>query len=270
MTPPMQSRFQGKVALVTGGARGQGADEVRLLSAEGAKVWIADLLETEANDLVSEVRADGGEAEAVILDVADRNGWRGLADRIRRDGRGLDLLVNNAGITYRAGILDTPEDEWDRVLSTNLDSAFLSIRNLAPIMLESGGGAIVNIGSAAGLAGYHSASYGTSKWGLRGLTMAAALEFADKNIRVNSVLPGVVETPLAHTSPVNFAISTSMIPMGRPATTVEIAEVVAFLLSDAAAYMTGAEIVVDGGMMSTGLFHHIALQNGILKRPVAE
>lgn len=265
MTMPGSPRFQGKVALITGGARGQGAVEARSLAQEGARVWIADLLEEEALGVASEIREAGGVAEAVKLDVADRDGWRSLVERIEADGHGLHLLVNNAGITYRAGILNTPEDEWDRVIATNLTSAYLGIRNCAPIMIESGGGAIVNTSSVAALTGYHSASYGTSKWGLLGLTKAAALELASYKIRVNAVCPGAAATKLAETSRTNMAMVEKMTPLGRLATIEEISGLVLFLLSDMAAYITGEEVVIDGGLFSTGLFRYIGIETGVVK-----
>ncbi|TMC46533.1 MAG: SDR family oxidoreductase [Chloroflexi bacterium] len=241
----MTGRLAGRVALVTGGARGQGAAEAGIFAGEGARVAVCDVLDTEGEATAAAIRAGGGEAVYHHLDVSDAAGWDAVVEEVTGSWGGLHVLVNNAGILARTGIADTDPATWNRVLEVNLTGPWLGMRACAPVIRDSGGGAIVNTSSIAGLSGTGAAAYTASKWGLRGLTKTAALEFAPWGIRVNSIHPGVVDTRMTEEF-VDKAAAT--VPLGRKAATPhDIAELVLFLVSDAAAYISGAEITIDGG-----------------------
>ena len=238
-TLPGLASLDGKVAVVTGGARGQGAAEVALLAELGCRVVAADVLVGEARQLAERL---GDAVEAEPLDVTDEDAWASLVDGVvARHGR-LDVLVNNAGV-FRRGALDTwSADDVRRLLDVNLVGTVLGLQAAARVMAD--GGAIVNVASTAGLRGYRSAlPYAASKWGVRGASRSAALELAPRGIRVNCICPGAVDTPMLDPS----ALDVSRLPIPRAGTANEIATLVAFLASDAAAYCTGAEVVVDGG-----------------------
>jgi NAD(P)-dependent dehydrogenase (short-subunit alcohol dehydrogenase family) len=240
-----------------------GATEARLFASEGATVFVCDILRDEGEALAAEIRGTGAGATFFPLDVSDPEGWNRLAAELMNRRGKLDILINNAGITHRAGLLGTELADWQRVLGINLTGAFLGIRMAAPLMRAAGGGAIVNIASIAGLTGYHSTSYGVSKWGLLGLTKSVAIELADWKIRVNAVCPGVIETPLATGASVNFQTTAALAPQRRPGTCEEVAQLVLFLASDKASFITGEEIAIDGGMMAGALFRHIAKKTGV-------
>jgi 3alpha(or 20beta)-hydroxysteroid dehydrogenase len=257
----MAKRFDGKVALVTGASRGQGAAEARLFAADGATVIVADVLDEAGEATAAAIRAAGGKAEYRSLDVAGEDAWRDTVGAIEAAHGRLDILVNNAGISLRKpSMLDVTLAEWNRVLSINLTGAFLGIQAAAPLMRAGGGGAIVNIGSIAGRIGHFATAYSTAKWGLRGLTKSAAMEFADWGIRINAVHPGLVDTPLVNESDDFFEAMEWMTPMQRAATPDEIARVVAFLASDEASYMTAADVTVDGGFADDGAYRHVLLR----------
>ena len=241
----MSGEVEGRIALVTGGSRGQGAAEARLLARNGARVAVCDILDGEGAATVATIEAGGGEAVYLHLDVGDAEGWARTVDEVRQTFGGLHILVNNAGVLNRAGIVDTSVEEWERVLRTNLGGQFLGMRASAPAIRDSGGGAVVNVSSVAGLVGTTAAAYTASKWGVRGLTKVAAMEFAPWGIRVNSIHPGVVDT--AMTADFLEAAGTA-VPLGRRAARPEeIADLVLFLVSEKASYLSGAEIAVDGG-----------------------
>ena len=249
--------FQGKVVLVTGAGSGMGKVESQLLAQRGAKVWVTDISSTSAQQVAGEIVADGGLAEFHALDVTSPDSWQQLVERIEDVDGGLDGLVNNAGVSHRAGIVETTVEDWHRVMDINLSSVFYGMKFCASLLVR-GGGSIVNVSSIAGMLGYFAAGYGASKWGVRGLSKVGALEFAEHYVRVNSIHPGLVDTPLLHSGSSEF-VDTSLksVPAGRVADSEEIAESVAFLLSDAARYITGTEIVVDGGLTSGGIYHRI-------------
>ncbi|MDT0437418.1 SDR family NAD(P)-dependent oxidoreductase [Streptomyces sp. NPDC005840] len=243
------------VVLVTGAAAGMGAEHARALARRGSHVHLADV--ADCAPVVREITDAGGRATAHRLDVTDSAAWHTVTDAVRRTCGRLDGLVNNAGISRRLRFMDTTEEVWDRVLRINLTGAFLGIRASAPLMRDSGGGAIVNISSISGQIGYFSPSYSASKWGLTGLSKSAAGELAPWNIRVNSLHPGLVATGLLAGSDAFVAGATRSIPAGRPAEPAEITDAVLFLLSDRSAYMTGSEVTLDGGLVSNGLYHRI-------------
>lgn len=253
-------RFAGRSVLVTGAAGGLGSADCLALAAEGAHLWAADIDLAAAEALVPALTEAGGSGQAVHLDVADPDSWQALAAQVEQAGP-LHGLVNNAGVSLRAGIADTGVDEWRRVMDINLSSVFYGLKTLTPALARGagdGGAAVVNVSSVAGMVGYFSATYGTSKWGVRGLSKVGALELAAHGVRVNSLHPGLTSTPappgprhhLRGREPAVGARGTA----GDPE---EIARVVAFLLSDDATYITGEEVVVDGGLTSGGLYHRI-------------
>ena len=244
-------RLEGKVALISGGARGMGAAEARLFAAEGAKVVLGDVLEEEGQKIESEIAETGGDAVFVRLDVTSESDWqRAVNTAIRRFGK-LDILVNNAGIFNRALVHEQTEEDWDRVMDINGKGVFLGSKAAIPAMRESGGGSIVNISSVAGLIGsMASTSYNASKGAVRLLTKSTAIQYAKEGIRCNSVHPGPIETPmldLVYPSPEARSQRQNAIPMGRLGNMEDVAKGVLFLASDEASYMTGSELVIDGG-----------------------
>ena len=248
------ARLAGKVALITGASGGQGAAEARLFAAEGAAVVIADVLVEQGEEVAAEIAAAGGRAVFRALDVTDEDGWSALVAGIERDFGGLDVLVNNAGVGDGRGVLDQGLRGWDRVLDINTWGPLVGMRTVAPVMARGGGGSIVNISSVAGLTGYDHAAYTASKWALRGITKVAAVEFADAGIRVNSVHPGTIVTPmLARISDEVIQDYVRVNPDRRAGTSEEIAWAVLYLASDEASFTTGAELTVDGGFIAGGL-----------------
>ena len=255
--------LQGRVAIVTGGARGQGEAEVRLLSDSGAAVIIADVLEAEGEALAKALTDAGRPVRFYRHDVTSPESWAGCV-ALARDWLGrLDVLVNNAGIINRTIVAKTALDDWERVLKVNLTGAFLGIQAAADLMAEGGGGSIVNISSNSAFSGHYDPAYTASKWGLRGLTRSAAMELVSKGIRVNAVCPGLVVTGLNAASP-HLKPMIEMTPMRRSGRPGEIAELVLFLASDASAFITGEDFVIDGGFTAGAAYRRVAVQTGIL------
>jgi 3alpha(or 20beta)-hydroxysteroid dehydrogenase len=247
----------GVSAIITGAAGGMGAAHAMVLASRGYHVHITDIGGLDAT--AAAVTARGGTSTAHHLDVADPAAWAEFARTVAAPGTApVRALVNNAGIVSRSAILETSDEEWRRVIAVNLDGVFYGMRTIAPLMADSGGGSIVNISSTGGLTGYHAAAYGASKWAVRGLTKTAAAEFAGAGIRVNSVHPGLIDTPLlAGADPDYVASHLRSVPAARAGTPEEVSNLVAFLLSDEASYITGGEFVVDGGFTSNGLYSRI-------------
>ncbi|MBY6414077.1 SDR family oxidoreductase [Rhodococcus sp. BP-252] len=250
--------FDGRSIVVTGAGSGMGRVESSMLAARGAKVWVTDIAVEPGLSVVDEIVSGGGQAEFFQLDVTEPASWTELASRIASADDDLHGLVNNAGVSHRFGIEDTTIEDWRRVMDINLSSVFYGMKACAPLLKRGDGGSIVNVSSIAGMVGYFAAGYGASKWGVRGLSKVGALEFAEHGVRVNSIHPGLVDTPLLHSGSSDF-VDTSLksVPAGRVADASEIAESVAFLLSDASRYITGTEMVVDGGLTSGGIYHRI-------------
>ena len=244
-------RLDGKVALITGAARGMGAAEARLFAGEGARVCLTDMLEEEGRRVEAEIAEADGECFFLPLDVTSEEEWTAVVDRVvARFGR-LDVLVNNAGIFHYATLEQETEDDWHRVMDVNAKGVFLGMRAVLDVMRRNGGGSIVNISSSAGMVGSHrSTAYNASKGAVRLLTKSAAVQCAKEGIRVNSVHPGAVitgMTPFAFPNPGELEARIPEIPVGRAAQPEEIAYGVLFLASDESSYMTGSELVIDGG-----------------------
>jgi NAD(P)-dependent dehydrogenase (short-subunit alcohol dehydrogenase family) len=255
-------QVDGKVAIVTGGASGIGAACARTLAREGAKVVVTDVDETGGAAVASEITDAGGQAIFLAQDVTDEPRWSAVVGEAEdRYGR-LDVLVANAGIGLAApSIVDMSLADWRRQLGVNLDGVFLSVKYAIPAMRRAGGGSIVMMSSVAGLRGNGTfAAYCASKGGVRLFAKAVAMECAASGIRVNSVHPGIIDTPIWEKIPLPPGASSNnpfdpsemarlAVPLGRAGTPQDVAYGVLYLASDASSYMTGAEFVIDGGMI---------------------
>ncbi|KQY36804.1 MULTISPECIES: glucose 1-dehydrogenase [Nocardia] len=235
-------RLAGKVAVISGGARGMGAAHARRFVAEGASVVIGDVLDDEGAAVAKEL------GDAVVyrhLDVREPEQWAGAVAAAVEEFGGLHVLVNNAGIVNGNLLVDFALDEWQRIIDINLTGTFLGMQAAVPAMKAAGGGSIVNISSVEGMRGSPGLhGYTATKFAVRGLTKSAALELAPQGIRVNSVHPGLISTPMTEGIPADFL----QIPLARAAEPDEVSALVAYLASDESSYSTGAEFVVDGGL----------------------
>lgn len=243
------NRLDGKVALITGGARGQGAAEAELFVAAGAHVVITDILDEEGEATAERL---GNACTFLHHDVSSEDEWASVVEAVVAQHSHIDVLVNNAGIFVTAGLTDTSMELWNQMLAINQTGVFLGMKTVAPVMKEGGLGSIINISSIAGLksaAGAH--AYSATKWAVRGMTKSAAVELAPFGVRVNSVHPGIIDTEMLNQfgSGVRERMETQ-IPMERVASADEVGLLVLFLASDDSSYSTGHEFVVDGGMTS--------------------
>jgi 3alpha(or 20beta)-hydroxysteroid dehydrogenase len=240
------SRLADKVAIITGGARGMGASHARLFVKEGAKVLIADILEQEGQALADEL---GESARFIKLDVTNKENWEQAVAFTEEAFGPVNVLVNNAGITMNKSIEEMTLEEYKRIVEINQVSVFLGMKAVIPSMKEAKAGSIVNISSMNGLVG-GAIGYTDTKFAVRGMTKAAALSLAHYGIRVNSVHPGVIETPMIVQEETKDAVNefAKYIPNGRVAKPEEVSNLVLFLASDESSYSTGSEFVVDGGM----------------------
>jgi NAD(P)-dependent dehydrogenase (short-subunit alcohol dehydrogenase family) len=245
-------RLQGKIALISGGARGMGAVEARLFAKEGAKITIGDVLEDEGRKLEAEINATGGVALFVRLDVTHEADWQKAVEATVNQFGKLDVLVNNAGISGRGRVEDTAVEEWDRVMDVNAKGVFLGTKVAIPAMRQGGGGSIINISSQLGLVGtdHSSPQYQASKGAVRLLTKATAIQYAQERIRANSVHPGPIVTPMteaARADPERYQLMLSRVPLGCYGQPEDVAYGVLYLASDEARWVTGSELVIDGG-----------------------
>ncbi|OBJ41199.1 3-alpha-hydroxysteroid dehydrogenase [Mycolicibacterium mucogenicum] len=235
-------RVDGKVALITGGARGMGAAHARMLVAEGAKVVIGDILDEQGEALAAEL---GDAARYVHLDVTDADQWAAAVATATEQFGLLNVLVNNAGISALGKIGEFDMAKWQKCIDVNLTGTFLGMQAVVAPMREAGSGSIINISSIEGMRGatlLH--AYVASKWAVRGLTKSAAIDLGKDNIRVNTVLPGFIRTPMTKYFPDDMMTA----PLGRPGQSDEVATFVVFLASDESSFATGSEFVVDGGL----------------------
>ena len=252
-------RLDGKVAIISGGARGQGATEARLFAQEGARVVLGDLLDEEGRLVEAEINEAGGEATYVHLDVTGEADWQAAVQAAVSKYGKLDILVNNAGISggnpggTQVGIENATVEAWERVQDVNTKGVFLGTKYAIPEMRRAGGGSIINISSIAGLvglAGQSSGSYAASKGAVRLLTKATAVQYARDGIRCNSIHPGFIDTPMTERSlsiPENRDSRIERTPLSRIGTTDDIAYGVLYLASDESSFVTGSELVIDGG-----------------------
>jgi NAD(P)-dependent dehydrogenase (short-subunit alcohol dehydrogenase family) len=245
-------RLAGKVALISGGARGMGAAEARLFAHEGARVVIADVLETAAQKVAADIESAGGAAIAVRLDVTREADWQQAVATAESRFGALHILVNNAGVGSHGKVEDTSVEDWNRVMDINAKGVFLGSKAAIPAMRRAGGGSIINISSQLGLVGVDNSSpqYQASKGAVRLLTKATAIQYAAEGIRANSVHPGPVETPMTEarrSDPQAYKLTVSRIPLGRYGQPSDVANGVLYLASDESAWVTGSELVIDGG-----------------------
>jgi 3alpha(or 20beta)-hydroxysteroid dehydrogenase len=234
-------RLDGKTALITGGARGQGAAEGALFAAEGATVYVTDRLVEEGRTTASAIGATFLEH-----DVTDPKQWADVVDQVVNDRGRVDVLVNNAGILVWATMTETELEVWDRVVAVNQTGVFLGMRAVAPAMCAQGAGSIINISSIGGMRGASPCfAYGATKWAVRGMTKGAAQELGPHGVRVNSIHPGIIDTPMMADQPLEQLAT--RVPLGRYASADEVAKLALWLASDDSAYANGAEFVLDGG-----------------------
>ena len=245
-------RMDGKVALISGGARGQGAAEARLFAQEGAKVVIGDLLDVDGMRVAAEIAELGGEAVYVHLDVTREEDWQSAVQAAVSAFGKLDVLVNNAGIWRRGRVEDTSVEDWDAVQNVNSKGVFLGTKAAIPEMRKAGGGSVINISSTAGLVGGpRSTAYTASKGAVRLFTKATAIQYAGEGIRSNSIHPGPIDTEMIQQvwqgEDNSREESIARTPLGRVGTVDDIAYGALFLASDESSFMTGSELVIDGG-----------------------
>ena len=246
------SRLDGKIALITGAAKGQGEVEAKLFAKEGAQVILTDVLDTDGSKVESEITELGGDALYKRLDVSSENEWASISQFIEDKYGRLDILLNNAGASVRNTGMDISMEDWDLMMNVNAKGVFLGTKYCVPIMQKSGGGSIINISSIAGIAGRPMASpaYAASKGAVRVFTKSTAGRFAADGIRANSIHPGPIDTDMirAVTTTETSADAFKNIPLGRLGQPEDIAYGALFLASDESSFITASELVIDGGV----------------------
>jgi cyclopentanol dehydrogenase len=245
----MANRLTGKVALISGGARGQGAVEGKLFAREGAKVVLGDVLEAEGLRAAEEIRTQGGEAVFIRLDVTKEDDWQRAVDTAISTYGKLNILVNNAGILQMEGVEDISQQMWDRIMAVNSTGVWLGMKTAVPALRQAGGGSIINISSISGLIGTGlQTAYQASKGAVRIMTKTAAMQYAKEGIRVNSVHPGPIDTPM--TTDLDremWQMFLNGVPLKRAGTSEDIAYGVLYLATDESSFVTGSELIIDGG-----------------------
>ncbi|MCS5669027.1 MAG: glucose 1-dehydrogenase [Dehalococcoidia bacterium] len=245
-------RLEGKVALITGAARGQGAAEARLFAQEGAKVLLADVSDPEGIAVAAEIAEAGGNAVYVHLDVTNEAEWDAAVQVAVSSFGKLDVLVNNAGIWRRGHVMETSSEQWDDIMDVNAKGVFLGTKAAIPEMRKAGGGSIVNISSTAGLVGSKTSSaYSASKGAVRIFSKSTAIQYASEGIRANSILPGPIDTDMGDQvwpDPTSRDASIARTALSRIGTAQDIAYGALYLASDEASFVTGSELVIDGGV----------------------
>ena len=245
-------RLEGKVALITGAARGQGAAEARLFAQEGAKVILADVSDPEGIAVAAEIAEAGGDAIYVHLDVTDESQWDAAVQSAVTSFGKLDILVNNAGIWRRGHVMETSSEQWDDIMDVNAKGVFLGTKSAIPEMRKAGGGSIVNISSTAGLVGSKTSSaYSASKGAVRIFSKSTAIQYASEGIRANSIHPGPIDTDMGDQvwpDPTSREASISRTALSRIGTAQDIAYGALYLASDESSFVTGSELVIDGGV----------------------
>lgn len=258
-------RFEGKVVFITGAASGLGAVQALRFAEEGASALVlGDINLAGLEATAKQLAQTGAQVQTLALDVSQERDWLAALDAVRSRFGALHVLVNNAGVSIQRTFSSCTLDDWNQTIAVNQTGVFLGIKHGAILLKESGGGAIVNISSAAGMTGYFSAAYAASKWAVRGMTKSAAMEFAGANIRVNSVHPGFIWTPMTERVKDRVNEFRFVIPADRIGEATEVADAVLFLAGDESRYIRGAELAVDGGVVAGGGLHRVAKNLGIL------
>ena len=245
-------RLNGKVAIITGAASGQGSVEAKLFAKEGARVVITGRREEPLQQLIEEIEGNGGDAIYIMHDITSEADWKKVVQKTVEVYGSLNILVNNAGIFMAGNAEETTLEDWNKVMGTNATGAFLGMKYVIPEMREAGEGSIINISSVSGIIGFGAAAYNASKGAIRTLTKNVAVDYAKENIRVNSIHPGVIDTPMTEKmlkDPDTKAKLEAMTPLPRFGKPEDVAYGVLYLASQESSFITGAELVIDGGMV---------------------
>lgn len=251
--PDLHDGLEDKVSIVTGASRGNGEAQAKVLANAGSTVYAVDVLDDQLEQTVEDIAETGGTAHKHVMDVSVEDDWEGLVNHIRENEGSLDVLVNNAGIASLEPVTEETEDTWDKVLDVNLKGTWLGMKHTIPFMSETGGGSIVNISSVYGLRssfGGESTAYQASKGGVTVVTKNAANAYADQGVRVNSIHPGYIETPMTEDANELQRVFLRDTPMDRSGSPEEVGRAVYFLASDLSSYITGENLVIDGGYLS--------------------
>jgi len=245
-------RLYGKVAVITGASSGQGAVEAKLFAKEGARVVITGRREEPLHQLLEEIKEEGGDAISIKHDITSEAGWKKVVQKTVEVYGALNILVNNAGIFMAGNAEETTLEDWNKVMETNATGAFLGVKYVIPEMKKAGGGSIINISSVSGIIGFGAAAYNSSKGAIRTLTKNVAADYAKENIRVNSIHPGVIDTPMTEkmlNDPETRANLEAMTPLPHLGKPEDVAYGALYLASEESSFVTGAELVIDGGLI---------------------
>ncbi|ETI69005.1 SDR family NAD(P)-dependent oxidoreductase [Neobacillus vireti] len=263
----MAEKLKGKIAFVTGSARGLGAEVCKSFAEEGVtRIALADILENELFETSKQIeRKYDIKTVPIVMDVSLEMDWISACNIVKKEFGSVNILVNNAGISHRVGFADCTIEDWSKVIAVNQTGTFLGMKHIAPLMKVCQGGSIINVSSIAGLTGYFAAAYTASKWAVRGMTKAAAMEFGEWDIRVNSVHPGFVWTPLTYPAKELTERFSEITALNRVGSADEIAKSIVFLASDDSSFVTGAELAIDAGLTAGGGVRKIAQSLNLIK-----